>query len=97
MPTWALLLTAAESLSLPVIGFAVLAMSKLAVGPTARLAERWFLGILFAVTLITCQTVISSGPCWFAHTATLGLMIIGALLVPNRDAIESRRIVTTYR
>jgi hypothetical protein len=97
MPTWTLLLSFVEFFSLPIIGSSALALSKFTAGPSARIAERWFLGILLAVTLITCRTVIVLGPCWFAHTATLGLMIVGALYLPDRDSLDQRRFVETWR
>jgi hypothetical protein len=97
MPTWMLLLSVIEFISLPMIGSLALALSKLTAGPNARVAERWFLGILLAVTLITCRTVIVLGPCWFAHTATLGLMIVGALFLPDREAIDQRRVTPNWR
>ncbi len=84
------LFLAIEIFTLPMLGLFVLTLSKVTTGPMAQLAERWFLGVLVAVTLITCRTVIKADPCWFAHTATLGLMVIGSLLLPNRAALASR-------
>jgi hypothetical protein len=96
MPIWMLLFQAIEIFSLPLVGSVALAWSKFAMGPTARVAERWFLGVLLAVTVITCRTVIVHDPCWFVHTATLGLMIVGALLLPDRESIGHRRFVETW-
>ena len=96
MPNWMVLLSVIEIVSLPLIGSIALALSKLASGETARVAERWFLGVLLAVTLITCRTVIMHGDCWFAHTATLGLMVVGALLLPDRETLDQRRIIETW-
>jgi len=93
MPTWMLLFSVIEFFSLPIIGLVALSLSKFTEGPTARIAERWFLGVLLAVTLITCRTVIVLGPCWFAHTATLGLMIVGSMYFPDRESIVRKRIV----
>jgi len=97
MPTWMLLFSAIEFFSLPLIGSFALALSKMTAGENARIAERWFLGILLAVTLITCRTVIVLGPCWFTHTATLGMMIVGSLFLPNRETIDQRRFVANWR
>jgi len=97
MPSWVILFSAIEVFALPVVGVFALAMSKLADGPTAHIAQRWFLGILLAVTLITCRTVIVLGPCWFAHTATLGFLIVGALLTPDRASMSDRDIATSWR
>ncbi len=84
------LFVAIEVFTLPIVGMFVLTLSKITTGALAQLTERWFLGVLIAVTLITCRTVIKADPCWFAHTATLGLMIIGSLLLPNRQSLASR-------
>ncbi len=97
MPSWVLLFSAVEVFSLPLIGSAALALSKLTSGSTARVAERWFLGILLAVTLITCRTVIVFDACWLVHTATLGMMIVGALLLPDRESLDQRRVVDSWR
>lgn len=96
MPIWMHLLSAIEIFSLPIIGSVALGWSKLAVGVTARVAERWFLGVLLAVTVITCRTVMVHDPCWFIHTATLGLMIVGALLLPDRESLGHRRFIETW-
>lgn len=96
MPLWVNLFTAIEIFALPIIGSVVLGLSKLTAGPTARVAERWFLGVLLAVTLITCRTVIVHDPCWFVHTATLGFMIVGALLLPDRESLGHRRFAETW-
>ncbi|MGV3485294.1 MAG: hypothetical protein ACO1RT_12815 [Planctomycetaceae bacterium] len=94
MPSWMLCI---ETLALPLIGSVALGLSKLTHGPMARISEQWFLGVLLAVTLITCRTVISAGECWLAHTSTLGLMIVGSLLLPDRDSLLQRRITQSWR
>jgi hypothetical protein len=97
MPSWVLFFTVIEFFSLPAIGAIALTLSKVTAGDSARIAERWFLGVLLAVTLITCRTVIVLDNCWLAHTATLGFMIVGALLVPSRDSLDQRRTAVTWR
>lgn len=97
MPAWMTLLTLLEAFALPLLGSAALAASKLTLGPTAQAAQRWFLSTLVAVTLITCRTVITSNSCWLLHTATLSMMVVGALLLPDREALEQRRVSPTAR
>lgn len=91
MPLWVQWIGMLEAFSLPVIGAISLASSKLLTGPAARAAERWFLGILLAVTVITCRTVMLSGECWLIHTTTLSMMFVGALLLPDRRDLAARR------
>jgi len=95
MPLWIVLFNAIEAFSLPLIGVIVLCLSKLTSGPSARIAERWFLGVLFAVTVITCRTVIFQDDCWFVHTGTLAFMTVGALLLPGRESLGQRRVAHT--
>lgn len=92
MPLWITLLSCFETLALPLLGLAALVISKLTVGPAAQVAQQWFIGVLAAVTLITCRTVITSDTLWLLHTATLSVMVVGALLVPDRDALDRRRM-----
>ncbi|MFM2003735.1 MAG: hypothetical protein RI963_3161 [Planctomycetota bacterium] len=81
-----------ETFALPCIGVVALTISKLLVGTAAVAAQRWFLSVLVAVTMITCWTVIQSGEHWLSHTATLAMMFLGAVLVPDRVALAQRRI-----
>jgi len=97
MSIWALLFSFIEFFSLPIVGAVALGLSKLTSGATARVAEHWFLGVLLAVTLITCRTVIVLDHCWLVHTATLGMMIVGALLLPSRESLDQRRVVGNWR
>jgi len=97
MPPWMTLLTLVETFSLPILAMLTLAASKLTVGATAQAARRWFFGVLVAVTLITCRTVINCDSCWLTHTATLSMMFVGALLVPDRESLENRRIADATR
>jgi hypothetical protein len=91
MPAWLIVLTCLEAFALPLLGSLALASSKLTLGKSAQAAQNWFIGILVAVTLITCRTVITSDRCWLLHTATLSLMVVGALLLPDRQTLEDRR------
>lgn len=97
MPAWMTLLTLLEAFAVPLLGAAALVVSKLTLGLLAQAAQRWFLGTLVAVTLITCHTVITSGPYWLLHTATLSMMVVGSLLLPDRDSLEQRRTTATAR
>jgi hypothetical protein len=97
MSNWSLMISFVEVFSLPIVGSVALALSKLTSGSAVRVAEHWFFGVLLAVTLITCRTVIVLDPCWLVHTATLGLMIVGALLLPDRESMDQRRVVGTWR
>jgi hypothetical protein len=97
MPLWMTLLTLCEAFTLPIIGSVALATSKLTVGGSAQAAQRWFLGVLVAVTLVTCRTVISCDPCWLLHTATLAMMVVGSLLLPDRQMLAQRRLSHTPR
>lgn len=92
MPLWMTLLTLCEAFSLPVIGSIALASSKLTVGVSAQAAQRWFLGVLVAVTLVTCRTVISCDPCWLLHTTTLAMMVVGSMVLPDRQTVQQRRL-----
>lgn len=71
---------------LPLIGLTTLVQSKLTVGEAARNAERRFLAALVVITIVTLRTVISCDDVWLVHTATLSILIVGALLVPSQDA-----------
>lgn len=70
----------------PLIGGTVLLLSKLTVGEAARRAERRFLATLVVITIVTLRTVITCDDVWLVHTATLSLLILGALLIPHREA-----------
>jgi len=97
MSIWALLFSLIEVFSLPIVGSVALGLSKLTSGDAARVAEHWFLGVLLAVTLITCRTVIVLDHCWLVHTVTLGTMIVGALLLPDRESMDQRRVIGNWR
>lgn len=97
MPQGISLFELVEAFALPLIGMASLASSKLLDGAAARAAERWFLGVLLAVTVITCRTVIVSADSWLMHTATLSMMFVGALLLPDRRALAERRLPASTR
>lgn len=86
-----LALSLLEVFSLPLLGAASLLGSKLLIGTAAEAAQRWFVGILIAVALITCRTVIVQDDCWLAHTTTLAMMFLGALLLPDRQTLAERR------
>ena len=94
MPAWMTLLTFFDAFALPLIGCLALASSKLTRGATAEAAQRWFVGVLVAVTCITCHTVTTSASPWLLHTVTLSMMVVGALLLPDREALEQRRPAT---
>ncbi len=97
MPQWLSVLSFLEVLWLPILAALSLGVSKMTVGATAQAARRWFIGVLVAVTLITCRTVITLDPCWLTHTTTLSMLFVGALLVPDRESFEERRVADTAR
>jgi hypothetical protein len=97
MPLWMTLLTFCEAFTLPLLGSVALVTSKLTAGSSAEAAQRWFVGVLVAVTLITCRTVITSDSCWLLHTATLSMMVVGALLLPDRQTLQERRVSQATR
>ena len=71
---------------LPLLGFLALMVSKLSRPELARTAERHFLAALVVMTLITLRTVIRCDDAWLSHTATLAVMIVGALSIPGQRA-----------
>ena len=71
---------------LPALAATTLAVAKLTHGPAARLAEQQFLTTLIVMTVITLRTVIICDEAWLVHMSTLGLMIVGALVLPNQEA-----------
>jgi hypothetical protein len=97
MPQWLAVFSLLEVLSLPILAALSLGASKLTVGATAQAARRWLFGVLVAVTLITCRTVITLDPCWLTHTTTLSMLFVGALLVPDRESFEERRVAESTR
>lgn len=70
---------------LPMLGVTTLLMSKLAVGPAARVAERRFLACLVLITILTVRTVIKTDDAWLMHMLTLSLMIVGSLSIPAQE------------
>lgn len=75
-----------NGLLLPLIAGATLVIAKLSRGEAARRAERQFLATLVVMTMITLRTVITCDDVWLVHTATLGIMIVGALVIPSQEA-----------
>jgi hypothetical protein len=95
MPQWLSIVSCLEVFALPILATMTLGVSKLTVGATARAARRWFVGVLVAVTLITCRTVITCDPCWLTHTTTLSMLFVGGLLVPDRETFEEKRVANS--
>ncbi|MEO1614525.1 MAG: hypothetical protein AAFV88_01665 [Planctomycetota bacterium] len=75
-----------DCFALPLLGLWALLATKLAVGPELRRAERRFLFALVIISLVTLRTVIRLDDAWLIHTSTLGLMIIGVFVLPDREA-----------
>ncbi len=69
----------------PLLGVVLLLMSKLTAGAAARRAERRFLAALVVMTMVTVRTVMTCDDAWLLHTATLSILIVGALLIPSQD------------
>lgn len=74
-----------NALVFPLIAGVILAIAKLSSGEAARRAERQFLATLVVMTIITLRTVIMCDEVWLVHTATLAIMIVGALIVPSQQ------------
>jgi len=75
-----------NGLLLPAIAGATLVVAKLSRGEAARRAERQFLATLVVMTMMTLRTVITCDDVWLVHTATLSIMIVGALVIPSQEA-----------
>jgi len=75
-----------DAIILPVIGGVSLLLSKISHGETARHWEKQFLLTLVVITIVTLRTVAHGDVTWLIHTLTLAGMIVGSLMVPNRDA-----------
>lgn len=94
MPLWLTLLNIVEAFSLPLLASLTLGVSKLTVGATAQAARRWFVGVLVAVTLITCRTVVTCDPTWLMHTVAVSMLFVGALAIPDRESFSDHRLVS---
>ncbi|MFG0261952.1 MAG: hypothetical protein ACF788_06145 [Novipirellula sp. JB048] len=75
------LLRIVDVIILPLIALGILFISKISSGERARWAERQFYVALLVMTFVTVRTVALSGDAWLVHTGTLGVMIVGALVV----------------
>ncbi len=75
-----------DAIILPIIGGSSLLLSKISQGEIAQHWERQFLLTLVVITIVTLRTVAYGDVTWLIHTMTLAGMIVGSLLVPNRDA-----------
>lgn len=72
------------ALALPIFGIGSLLASRLASGPSARHAQRFFIAALALVTMVTLRTVIQCELAWLPHMMTLMIMIVGAVVVPSQ-------------
>jgi hypothetical protein len=72
-----------DAIMMPLIGGLALLIAKVSHGDRARWAERQFFAVLLVITLITLRTVITSHEIWLVHTATLGSLIVGSMLIPG--------------
>ncbi|WP_372721879.1 hypothetical protein [Novipirellula sp.] len=70
-----------DAIILPLLALAILCLSKVSHGDLARWSERQFYIALLVMTFVTMRTVALSGDAWLVHTGTLGIMIIGSLVV----------------
>ena len=70
-----------DAIILPLLALGILFLSKVSDGDLARWAERQFYIALLVMTFVTMRTVALSGDAWLVHTGTLGIMIIGSLVV----------------
>jgi hypothetical protein len=76
-----------DAVTLPLIGSISLMLAKFSVGDTARVAERHFFAILVVITGVTLRTVIICDQTWLLHTTTLGMLIVGALVIPSQESV----------
>ena len=74
-----------DAIVMPLIGAIALLLAKLSQGDAARWAERRFFVTLVVITLVTLRTVIVCNEFWLVHTATLGTLIVGALVIPGHS------------
>jgi hypothetical protein len=79
----------ADTIILPLIGGIALLTAKLSVGNAQRIAERNFFAALIVITAITLRTVITCDEIWLVHTTTLGLMIVGSLVIPSQETLHA--------
>ncbi|TWT73381.1 hypothetical protein [Allorhodopirellula solitaria] len=91
MAQFVLLTSALSVLGLPLIALAALLLAKLSTGAAARRAERRFLAVLVVMSLVTMHTVMTQNAAWLIHTATLGLMVVGSLWIPNQQAYNDSK------
>ncbi len=85
MPEISYLINLLDAVVMPLVALATLALAKFSQGEAARRAERQFLAMLLVMTVITLRTVITCDDAWLIHTATLGTMIVSALVVPSQQ------------
>jgi hypothetical protein len=76
----------ADAIILPLIGALALLLAKFRVGDAARMHERQFLAVLVVISIVTLRTVIYCEEVWLIHTASLGSLIIAAMMIPGQDA-----------
>lgn len=77
-----------DAIMIPLAAGIALMLAKLTRGEWARKAEKNFFAFLVVMTVITLRTVILCEEFWLIHTATLAIMIVGALVIPGHDSIE---------
>ncbi|GAA5511011.1 hypothetical protein [Novipirellula caenicola] len=74
-----------DAIILPLLALGILFFSRISHGDWARWAERQFYIALLVMTFMTMRTVSLSGDAWLVHTGTLGIMIIGSLVVRTQS------------
>ena len=89
-----MLLAGIELCAIPVLGLALLVLSKIFRGDGGRLAERFFVATLLLATFATFRTMLAGETLWLVHAFTMALMIVGSVSVPARgDAGLNRSTV----
>lgn len=64
----------------PVLAIFGLWIARLCEDARARnLAESCYFGAMVVAAMITLRTILADDGCWLLHTASLGLMILGAI------------------
>ncbi|TWU55039.1 hypothetical protein [Rubripirellula reticaptiva] len=76
-----------DAIVLPLMGCVALMFAKLTQGEAARWAERQFFAALVVITVVTARTVMMCDDAWLLHTTTLGVMTVGALVIPSQDTL----------
>ena len=80
VPYWFEPFSAWTPWAVPVLALAGLWMARLCEDARVRsAAEACYFGAMIVASLITLRTILADDHCWLLHTASLGIMILGAI------------------